>query len=163
MRRTPTKAKPGRRSFHGPTPVLIENADDLAAGVRLLIRSCPDMRRAQRLTGPLPLRRTQAGFAALAEIVVGQMLSTASAEAIWTRVERLARPFTAATVLNLADAELLGAGLSVGKLKTLRALATAVSTGGLDPDAVHTPGIFVKRLVQGPFYEKRIEKRVTRE
>lgn len=90
------------------------------------------MRRAQRLTGPLPLRRTQAGFAALAEIVVGQMLSTASAEAIWTRVERLARPFTAATVLNLADAELLGAGLSVGKLKTLRALATAVSTGGLD-------------------------------
>jgi len=27
---------------------------------------------------------------------------------------------------------------------------------------VHTPGIFVKRLFQGPSYEKRIEKRTTR-
>ena len=32
----------------------------------------------------------------------------------------------------------------------------------IDPDAVHTPGIFVKRLIQGADYEKRIEKRTMR-
>ena len=34
--------------------------------------------------------------------------------------------------------------------------------GSLDPDIVHTPGIFVKRMIQGPSYDKRIEKRTTR-
>ena len=37
-----------------------------------------------------------------------------------------------------------------------------VEVGELDPDAIHTPGIFVHRLVLGPAYEKRIEKVVTR-
>ncbi len=37
-----------------------------------------------------------------------------------------------------------------------------VEVGDLDPDAIHTPGIFVHRLVLGTAYEKRIEKVVTR-
>ncbi|HEX9011188.1 MAG TPA: CoA transferase subunit A [Holophagaceae bacterium] len=37
-----------------------------------------------------------------------------------------------------------------------------VEVGALDPDEIHTPGIFVHRLVQGTAYEKRIEKVVTR-
>jgi 3-oxoacid CoA-transferase subunit A len=37
-----------------------------------------------------------------------------------------------------------------------------VEVGVLDPDAIHTPGIFVHRLVVGTAYEKRIEKVVTR-
>jgi len=37
-----------------------------------------------------------------------------------------------------------------------------VAVGALDPDAIHTPGIFVHRLVLGSSYEKRIEKRVIR-
>ncbi|MBO6755115.1 MAG: CoA transferase subunit A [Roseibium sp.] len=37
-----------------------------------------------------------------------------------------------------------------------------VDFGGIDPDQIHTPGIFVDRLVVGDF-EKRIEKRTTRE
>jgi 3-oxoacid CoA-transferase subunit A len=36
-----------------------------------------------------------------------------------------------------------------------------VETGELDPDAIHTPGIYVDRIVQGAF-EKRIEQRTTR-
>jgi 3-oxoacid CoA-transferase subunit A len=36
-----------------------------------------------------------------------------------------------------------------------------VPTGELDPDAVHTPGIYVDRIVKGSF-EKRIEQRTTR-
>ncbi len=38
-----------------------------------------------------------------------------------------------------------------------------VQPGELDPDEVHTPGIFVHRLVHNPHPEKRIEKITTRE
>lgn len=38
-----------------------------------------------------------------------------------------------------------------------------VDTGTLDPDQIHIPGIYVKRLVQGRSYEKRIEKKTTKE
>jgi 3-oxoacid CoA-transferase subunit A len=37
-----------------------------------------------------------------------------------------------------------------------------VPLGTLDPDHVHTPGIFVKRLVHNPHPEKRIEQRTVR-
>jgi 3-oxoacid CoA-transferase subunit A len=37
-----------------------------------------------------------------------------------------------------------------------------VEMGGLDPDSIHTPGIFIHRLVQGSNYEKRIEQVTTR-
>jgi 3-oxoacid CoA-transferase subunit A len=37
-----------------------------------------------------------------------------------------------------------------------------VAPGELDPDEIHTPGIFVHRLVHNPFPEKRIEKRTIR-
>jgi 3-oxoacid CoA-transferase subunit A len=37
-----------------------------------------------------------------------------------------------------------------------------VETGQLEPDQVHTPGIFVNAIFQGQTYLKRIEKRVTR-
>ncbi|MEL6414146.1 MAG: CoA-transferase, partial [Pseudomonadota bacterium] len=36
-----------------------------------------------------------------------------------------------------------------------------VEPGALDPDAIHIPGIYVHRLVQGTF-EKRIEQRTVR-
>jgi len=38
-----------------------------------------------------------------------------------------------------------------------------VQPGDLDPDEIHTPGIFVQRLVHNPHPEKRIEKITTRE
>jgi 3-oxoacid CoA-transferase subunit A len=37
-----------------------------------------------------------------------------------------------------------------------------IEPGGIDPDHIHTPGIFVKRLVRCPSYEKRIEQRTVR-
>ena len=36
-----------------------------------------------------------------------------------------------------------------------------VPLGSLDPDAIHLPGIYVHRIVQGQ-HEKRIEQRTTR-
>jgi 3-oxoacid CoA-transferase subunit A len=37
-----------------------------------------------------------------------------------------------------------------------------VDIGGLPPDQVHTPGIYVDAIFQGAHYEKRIEKRTVR-
>jgi 3-oxoacid CoA-transferase subunit A len=34
--------------------------------------------------------------------------------------------------------------------------------GELDPDTIHTPGIYVKRILQGTGYQKRIERRIVR-
>jgi hypothetical protein len=36
-----------------------------------------------------------------------------------------------------------------------------VPVGTFDPDAIHTPGIYVNRLFQGKDYERRIERRTT--
>jgi 3-oxoacid CoA-transferase subunit A len=37
-----------------------------------------------------------------------------------------------------------------------------VEAGELDGDSIHTPGIFVQRIIQGPRYTKLIEKRTVR-
>jgi len=45
---------------------------------------------------------------------------------------------------------------------TIAEVEQLVEPGQLDPDAVVTPGIFVKHIIQGASYEKRIEKRTVR-
>ena len=42
---------------------------------------------------------------------------------------------------------------------TIAEVEHLVDPGELDPDMVHTPSVFVKRIFQGELYEKRIEKR----
>ena len=46
---------------------------------------------------------------------------------------------------------------------TIAEVEELVEAGELDPDEVHTPGIFVQRVLEGPGYEKRIERRTVRE
>jgi 3-oxoacid CoA-transferase subunit A len=45
---------------------------------------------------------------------------------------------------------------------TIAEVEHLVEPGELDPDHIHTPGIFVQRLLQGANYEKRIEQRTVR-
>jgi 3-oxoacid CoA-transferase subunit A len=45
---------------------------------------------------------------------------------------------------------------------TVAEVEVLVETGKLDPDQIHTPGIFVQRIVHNPHPEKRIEQRTTR-
>ncbi len=45
---------------------------------------------------------------------------------------------------------------------TIAEVEQIVPIGSLDPDSIHTPGIFVQRILQGAEYEKRIEKRTYR-
>ncbi|OFY88184.1 MAG: succinyl-CoA--3-ketoacid-CoA transferase [Bacteroidetes bacterium RIFCSPLOWO2_12_FULL_31_6] len=48
-----------------------------------------------------------------------------------------------------------------GKI-TIAEVEELVPLGELDPNTIHTPGIFVQRIFQGKSYEKRIEQRTTR-
>ena len=50
---------------------------------------------------------------------------------------------------------------SAGKI-TIAEVEELVETGDLDPDHIHTPGIFVHRIVVNATPEKRIEQRTTR-
>jgi 3-oxoacid CoA-transferase subunit A len=45
---------------------------------------------------------------------------------------------------------------------TIAEVEHLVEPGELDPDTVHTPSIFVKRIFQGELFERRIEKRTVR-
>lgn len=48
-----------------------------------------------------------------------------------------------------------------GKI-TIAEVEELVEIGTLDPDQIHTPGIFVHKIFQGENYEKRIEQRTVR-
>jgi 3-oxoacid CoA-transferase subunit A len=45
---------------------------------------------------------------------------------------------------------------------TIAEVEELVEPGALDPESIVTPGIFVKHILQGPSYEKRIERRTVR-
>lgn len=51
---------------------------------------------------------------------------------------------------------------TAGKV-TVAEVEELLPIGRLDPDGIHTPGIFVQRIIQGARYEKRIENRTLRE
>lgn len=44
---------------------------------------------------------------------------------------------------------------------TIAEVEELVEPGELDPNFIHTPGIFIQRIFQGSHYEKRIEQRTT--
>jgi len=115
--------KPGKPSR------IIETDADLHEGIRALRRKCPHLRRLHDRAGDPPLRRHPPSFEGLARIIVGQQLSIASAQAIWTRVQAAVRPMSAKTFLALSDDRLRQAGLSRGKVKTLRAMSEAIEAG----------------------------------
>ena len=45
---------------------------------------------------------------------------------------------------------------------TIAEVEHLVEPGELDPDLIHTPSVYVKRIFQGELYEKRIERRTVR-
>jgi 3-oxoacid CoA-transferase subunit A len=45
---------------------------------------------------------------------------------------------------------------------TIAEVEELVEVGELEPDSIHTPSVYVKRIFQGELYEKRIEKRTVR-
>lgn len=116
---------------------IIMSEADIADGVRALQRLCPHMKLIAARVGQPPLRRYPPDLRGLARIIVGQQLSTASAEAIWKRTETLVGPFTARRLLAHDETSLRSAGLSAAKIRTLHALARAAADGLDVADLVH--------------------------
>ena len=93
-------------------------------GASWLAEREPAFARAMPHVSPLPLRLRPDGFAQLLSAIVSQQVSTASAAAIWGRVE--ASGLTSPDVILAAsDEDLAGVGLSRPKIRYFRALASA--------------------------------------
>jgi DNA-3-methyladenine glycosylase II len=114
---------------------VIETEADIAAGLAYLAKRDRRLGRVMKRAGPVPLRRRPGGFPGLARIVVGQQLSTASAEAIWRRFEQAFAGCAAPAVAAADEATFRAVGLSAPKIRTLRA-AAAACLDGLDLDAL---------------------------
>ncbi|WP_230532842.1 DNA-3-methyladenine glycosylase family protein [Microvirga roseola] len=113
---------------------LLETDAVLKRGLDALTGADPVMRRLVG-EGIVPaLRKRPPGFEGLAWIVVGQQVSTASAAAIWGRLRQVLDPPSPGTLLGLSEETLRAAGLSSGKVRTLRAAATEIVEGRLPLD-----------------------------
>lgn len=127
-----------------PSMRCIRTEADLHYGIRALRRKCKVMRRVHDVVGMPPMRLRAPGFEGLARIIVGQQVSVASANAIWSRFEATVQPMSVEQLRRMSDEALQGAGLSRPKIRTLRAIADAAA-GELDfarfadapDDAVH--------------------------
>ena len=109
---------------------------DLAAGMAALVALDPRLAPMLEKAGMPAIRRRPAGFEGLCRIVCGQQLSTASAAAIWARVADAFDPFHHDALRRSRAARLAGLGLSRPKIKTLKAIGTAIAKGHIDLEAV---------------------------
>ena len=124
------RAKPTILYHPGP---LIDGEAALAEAVARLLTLDPEIiAKLIEVGGPTPLRRQEPGFAGMARIIVAQQVSTASANAIFKRVETILAPLSAQTILAADDEKLRACGLSMPKMRALRALAHAVADDGLN-------------------------------
>ena len=103
---------------------IIEADADVSEGAAWLAARDPALARALQVAGPLPLRRRPDGFAALLNAIIGQQVSTASASAIWARLEAEGMT-TPDTVIAAGEDGLRAAGLSRQKIAYAQALAAA--------------------------------------
>jgi 3-oxoacid CoA-transferase A subunit len=53
--------------------------------------------------------------------------------------------------------------VATASYRTVAEVEHLVPAGELDPNQIHVPGIYIKKIFQGKNYEKRIEKRTTRQ
>jgi DNA-3-methyladenine glycosylase II len=119
---------------------VLETQADLARAIERLTKIDPRLSRIVAATGIPPLRRRPAGLRGLARIIVGQQVSTASAEAIWKRLDAAFPSLTADDILGATDETLGTIGLSAAKTRSLRYIATEIAERRLDLGALgHWP------------------------
>ena len=115
---------------------IIRTHEDIEAGLSGLVMLDARLGHVVARAGPVPLRRTDPGYRGLASIIVSQMVSKASAAAIWRRMEERLGEVTAAGVNSLSDEDCRAIGLSRAKAEALRRVAEVVVGGQIDLDAI---------------------------
>jgi DNA-3-methyladenine glycosylase II len=115
-------------------------AADFRKAQRHLARRDPVLKRLIGIVGPCTLWFEPDGFVALARSIISQQISTKAAAAIRARLEQTLAPqrVSAAAILAAADEALRGAGLSAGKVRSLRDLAEKVRDGTVPLKRLHT-------------------------
>ncbi|MBB3594292.1 DNA-3-methyladenine glycosylase II [Rhizobium sp. BK529] len=111
---------------------VISNEKDIEEGLAALLVLDPRLAAIAREAGPVPLRLREPGFAGLAHIIVSQMVSRASAEAIWRRMQPESGLLNAETYIMLHPEAWREFGLSRAKADTLMRIAQAVAEGRID-------------------------------
>ena len=120
-----------------PKVEAIRCEESLAAALAVLRTRDPQvMDRMLAASGPIPLRLRPPDLAGLAWIVVSQQVSTASANAIYTRFAAAFPGFEAAALADSSEEALRACGLSSPKMRTIRAIAVAIADGALNFDAL---------------------------
>ncbi|MBZ9793740.1 DNA-3-methyladenine glycosylase [Rhizobium sp. 3T7] len=112
--------------------LIIRSDDDVREGLEDLLRLDPRLAAIAAEAGPLPLRLREPGFEGLAHVIVSQMVSRASAEAIWRRMRPVEGVLTADNYVLLHPDAWREFGLSRAKAETLSRIADAVASGRLD-------------------------------
>jgi DNA-3-methyladenine glycosylase II len=129
--RATKRLRPARRIYH-PGPAIADEATLAEAAERLRAKDPELVERMVAIGGRPPLRRREPGFAGLAAIIVSQQVSTASASAIFGRLEARIVPLEAARLAEATEETLRACGLSTPKIRALRAAAAAIVEGALD-------------------------------
>jgi DNA-3-methyladenine glycosylase II len=109
---------------------------DLDAALAKLVLADPRLAPVATKAGRFPLRRREGGFAGLCAIVIGQQLSVARAAAISGRMMAAFDPFHHDAVRRARTDKLQRIGLSAAKIRTLKAIGKAVSSGDINLEAL---------------------------
>lgn len=132
------KAKARRRPVaSGETlPASIATEADLEAHLSALTALEPQFGKLRETAGEVPLRLADPGFRGLCGIISAQQISAAAGKAIFARFESALGTLSADRLMAVDDAALKCAGLSAPKIRTLRAISTAILSGDLDLDGL---------------------------
>lgn len=134
---SPVRSK--KSKIPGPSVVGTSNGASRTAALKHFKRVDPHFYRAtESYRSALPVelsgKRTRAQlFESLVTTVISQQLGIAAADTIFARVKKACGgSLTSLSILKVRPEKLRAAGLSGAKMKTLRAVASAVKDGSLD-------------------------------
>jgi DNA-3-methyladenine glycosylase II len=124
-------------SANAPSPRL-DSVAAIDSHLDQLMLLDPQLLAVREHTGPVYPRINPPGFVGISRIVCGQLLSVASANAIWARYERIEAAQDPRGFLSLSEDTIRATGFSGGKYRTVRAIAEAMAAGQLDFDHLET-------------------------
>lgn len=117
--------------------MIVAPSDEVLAQLRAALAARDEgLARAHAAAPAISWRRRENGFPGLIWMIVGQQVSTASAAAIWGRVEADLGVVTPETVLARDVEGMRELGLSLPKARYAVALAESQASGAVDLDAL---------------------------